>query len=204
MAIDLGRVGKGIATGGLSELYSGGKKLSSGGGKGGGKGEQPTGSAALENFLNEYATQTRPGREELFSQITEALKTGGVGARLPIVGKAVEASRSAASETMKGTEESLARVGLSGTPWGQNVSASTRLAGNLAVSRVPTDMTARFLEGALPALTGAPQTIAGGFGSLAATQTQQQIASDQMINDLFTALLGAGGSIGAGLAGKKA
>lgn len=166
--------------------------------------DQPSGSAALERFLGEYTEQTRSGRSELFSQITEALKTGGVGARLPIVGKAVEASKAATATAMRGTEETLARTGLTRTPWGQNVLASQRLEGELATSRIPTDMTQAFLAGTLPTLTGAANTITGGYSNLAATQTQAQISSNQLINDLFTSLFAAGGMVGSGFAGAKA
>lgn len=172
------------------------------GGGGGKDTNQPSGSAALERFLGEYTEQTRSGRSTLFAQITEALKTGGVGARLPIVGKAVEASKAATSSAMRGTEETLARTGLTRTPWGQNVLAGQRLEGELAVSRIPTDMTQAFLAGTLPAFTGAPNTIVGGYSNLAATQTQAQISQNTLINDLFTSIFAAGGAIGGAAAGK--
>jgi len=112
---------------------------------------------ALENILKPLAT-------ELIPQITESLRTGGVGARLPIARKGVEASRAASSRATTGTEESLARGGLSGTPFGEAILALTRQRGEQATAAVPIDIAKSFSDLASSLITGGGAISIGGPG----------------------------------------
>lgn len=55
---------------------------------------------------------TLPILQLLSKQIVEALSTGGVNARIPIMQRVVEAARKAASDTMRGATDAVARSGV--------------------------------------------------------------------------------------------
>ena len=89
---------------------------------GGGKGKTSQ-SGQLDALIQEFATTSRPARQELFGQVTEALQTGGIGARIPIISKAVESSKAATSQALTQIDESLARSGLSDSTFGARIRA---------------------------------------------------------------------------------
>ena len=76
---------------------------------GGGKsrGSQQAGPTPEQRATTQFALEDilKPLASELIPQITESLRTGGVGARLPLAQRGVEAARGAASRTQRGTEE---------------------------------------------------------------------------------------------------
>lgn len=164
---------------------------------GGGKKAGASGSKELERFLGEFKTQSRPVREELFSQIAEALRTGGVGARLPIAMKSVEATKSAASNALTKTGESLASSGLAGTPFGESILANTRMQGELAVGQAPIDIANQFIGMAPNLVVGSGQTIGGMASSAAATGAAREASALQFFASLFGSGAQAGGSMGA-------
>lgn len=83
---------------------------------------------------------------ELLGQITEALRTGGIGAQIPIIQQSVGASRAAESDALRSTEDSLARSGLSRTPYGQSILAGTRMEGAQRTAQIPTQTAQSFIE----------------------------------------------------------
>jgi len=74
-----------------------------GGGKDGGGGGgtiSTTTDPAMSAAVSEMTATSRPVRNEVYRQVLEAMTTGGIGARLPIVQRGVEASRAATSSAM--------------------------------------------------------------------------------------------------------
>lgn len=108
-------------------------------------------SGTLQDFV--------PVQNEFFTQVGEALRTGGVGAQLPMVSRSVEESRSALTRSLAQTEDDLARTGLARTPFGANVLAQTRQSGEQAVARIPTDFANQLI-------TQTPQLIQGTLGAV--------------------------------------
>jgi hypothetical protein len=82
---------------------------------------------------------------QILQQLNEALRTGGVGAQIPIIQQAVSGANQATSQALRGTESSLASSGLSRTPYGQRILAETRLGGAQAAGRIPTDIAQGFI-----------------------------------------------------------
>lgn len=82
---------------------------------------------------------------ELVRQLSEALRTGGVGAQIPIIGQAVSAANQATSSALRDTQGSLASSGLARTPYGQRILADTRLSGAQQAARIPTDIAQSFI-----------------------------------------------------------
>lgn len=104
--------------------------------------------------------QQKPIAQQLASQTLEALTTGGVGARIPIVQRGVEAAKRAGSEAVRQTEETIGAGRLGGTPFGQSILAQTRQRAGEVSSLVPVELAQQFIAGA-PALAGQ----LGGFGA---------------------------------------
>ena len=176
-----------------------------GGGGGGGKAQRtPRQSEEFEGFLKEFRADVRPIREESFRQIAEALQTGGIGSRLPIATKAVEATRSATSNALTQIDESLARSNLAGTPFGENIRASQVLSGELEAARIPTDFAAELTRLGPGLATGTAGTLVQGLGTAAGQQRGTDAQNAALFAETMQALMGgassAGGKIGAAAA----
>lgn len=89
---------------------------------------------------------TRGLNNELLGQITEALRTGGIGAQIPIIQQSVSASNQAASDALRQTRDSLAQSGLSRTPYGQSILAGTRMQGAQQTAGIPTQYAQSFID----------------------------------------------------------
>ena len=110
---------------------------------GGGGGKQTSAtvrSKEADSMLKEFRTATTPLLKEQAAQFMEALTTGGIGARLPIISKAVESSRQAASTANRTTSESVGRAGLNNTPFGEMVEGGVRQQGEQNVAGIPIDI----------------------------------------------------------------
>ena len=130
---------------------------------GGGKSSGQQGQNALP-FVKLFEGETRPLRSELFGQITEALRTGGVGAHIPIIQSAVASSRAATSSALRGTSDSLARTGLSRTPFATRELTGTRLTGEQATTGIPTSLAQALMQFAPGGLQFAGNVL-GALGS---------------------------------------
>lgn len=161
----------------------------------------------ISAFAGEVREESRPVRQEIFRQVTEALKTGGVGAQIPLITRSVEASRAATSRTLAETEASLGRSRLSGTPFGQRILAETRLGGETAAAQIPTALAQQFTSVAPNLALGSAGTVISGLTNAAnigvaqrQIGAQESIAQLQFYGQIISALLGAGGQTGAALA----
>jgi hypothetical protein len=177
-----------------------------GGGKSGSQ-VSTTPDPNISAFVQEVRGESRPVRQEIFRQVTEALKTGGVGAQIPLITRAVESSRAATSRTLAETEASLGRSRLAGTPFGQRILAETRLGGETATAQIPTALAQQFTSVAPNLALGSAGTVISGLTNasqigVAQRQigAQESIAQMQMWGQIISALLGAGGSVGSGAA----
>lgn len=168
---------------------------------GGGKSSRASGSRQLEAFAGELRTESRPGRRELFGQIFEALRTGGIGARLPIIQRAVESSMGATSQALRETEDRLRGVGLEGTPFGQRILSDVTREGEFATSQIPTNIAQELINLAPSFITGAGQTATGAGGAATAANARVQSANvaaqAQILSSLILGASGAGAAGGA-------
>lgn len=122
------------------------------------KPDSPHSVDSLVQLAHGLLNQSKPLRNEVLGQTEEALKTGGVNARIPQVQRAVEASRTAASEATAQTKDETAQAGIGATPYAQNILAQVNQRGNLATSATLSDL--------INELTRAAPGIALGFTSL--------------------------------------
>jgi hypothetical protein len=119
---------------------------------------------AVDDGVAPLFNETDPTRKLLGDQFAEALSTGGVGAHIPIINRAVENSRMATSNTLRQLDDSMGRFNLSGTPYGQAIRANTLLGGELATGNIPTDFAKAFISMAPPVGGMFNTTIGAGTG----------------------------------------
>ena len=98
-------------------------------------GPSPQQLSAQTNQLN----ATSPILSMIANQLMEALRTGGVGAQIPIAQRAVEAGRNAAATTSRQTQEGLAREGVTG-PYARQVQENVNQQGDFNVSQITPQM----------------------------------------------------------------
>lgn len=187
--------------------------MSLGGGKGGSSGAGSTSISAQPDpetsaFTKELREGTKPIRDEVFGQVLEALKTGGIGARLPIVQRAVEGSRAATSQALNATTAAASGTGLEKSPFLARILAETRLGGEQATAGIPTAVAKEFIDIAPALATGSAAQIltgltgAGALGNqraIAGSQIQasRDIAKGQQQTEIYSALFQAAGKVGA-------
>lgn len=116
-----------------------------------------------------FRTQ-QPIRRVLSQQTLEALRTGGVGARTPIVQRSVENARLSNSMSLRSTQASLGRSNLAGTPFGQRMLAQQMQQGRYAESQIPIAYAQQLIGAAgggsqqMPNFGGGMPSGAGGGG----------------------------------------
>lgn len=133
---------------------------------GGGKKESSQNVDHLGQMARALFNETSALRKEYQGQSLEALKTGGIGAQIPIIARALEASKSAASQSRQQTVDSLSRSNLAGTPFGQAILAQQEIQGNQHTADIPTQYAQSFISqipSFITALTG--QGIQGQQGA---------------------------------------
>lgn len=116
----------------------------------------------------------KPAVQLVTNQAIEALTTGGIGARMPIINKAVESTRSATSKALTSITEGLARTKQLKTPFGQRTLAENVLSGELTSARLPSEMTMNFLQQIIGFLTGSQQVAGTPLNLSKSTSSQAQ------------------------------
>lgn len=174
-------------------------------GKSGGKQSGTNTSApdpALSAFTDQLRKQAEPIGDVLSQQMLEALKTGGVGAYLPIAQSSVEQSRAATSNTMRSIQDQLVRMGLDRSPYGANILAGAQEQGSLSAESIYPDIVSALISAAPGFATGTGGLIVNAlrpFGTQTAEMKQRnwqggfdlgsgssQAASGAAIAALFT------------------
>lgn len=108
---------------------------------------------------------SEPTARSVIDQLGELLRTGGVGAQIPIIQRSVEATKQATSQALASTDDSLRAAGLAGTPWGQNIKAQAQQQGAFNVAQVPTNLALAMEKMALPVLSDTQRNaMAGAMG----------------------------------------
>jgi len=82
----------------------------------------------------------------LFGQMEEALRTGGIGAQMPIIQNAVSRSREAGNASMQNARNMLGSANLGNDPLSQGVLASLAGQLNQTTANIPTDLAMQFIS----------------------------------------------------------
>jgi len=139
---------------------------------GGGQDEFAQKYPSLVKFKEPAPTETkkvwREGKEKW-----EWVPSGEAGAQIPIIAQAQEAQRRATSRAIRESETGLARQGLAGTPFGENILAQQRQQGAQAFAGIEPDIIGQFLQ-TIPGYTlGNVQSILGATPGARETKTKQ-------------------------------
>lgn len=163
----------------------------------GGKSTHDTSSQALEDIAKQLFSETTPLRGSLIEQFMSVLSTGGAGAQLPAIQRAVEGSMQATSNTLRSTRDRLAQTGLAGTPFGEMITTSAQGAGDFATSQVGPNMAMQLLQ-MIPGFTlGQGQQAVSGLGTAGGIQAQNA----QTNMSPWLAMINASGQAARGFAG---
>lgn len=126
--------------------------------------------------LDLYQGVARPALQTGADFIDELLRTGGVGALQPLIGRATEAARSAQSQTQQQFGNELARAGVTGTQRTEQL-GNVISQGNLQISQLP-------LQILLPLLQQVIGTLSQGVAGSASTAVQGQGTAAQIAGGL--------------------
>ena len=131
----------------------------------------------LMEIIKQMFGETEELRTTLADQMLEALQTGGIGAQIPLINRAVDASARATGGALKDIDADLAQSGLAGTPFGAALKAQTASQGKFDQSQIPLGFMAEIFKsipGYLGNLQGAGfQGMAGAAGAEAGNQPDQ-------------------------------
>ncbi len=100
----------------------------------------------LQSTAAELIAEVTPLRTELIGQMEAALKGDVSGGMIPILSKAVESAKQAASRTQQATTSELARTGLTGTPFGAAILGQTKQQGEQAGATAETNILQQLLS----------------------------------------------------------
>jgi len=169
-----------------------------------GKTDSPEGTARLENFGKRVIQQTRPSRQLILGQLDEAL-SGGSGARIPIIGRAINASQQATANALRGTTESLGLSGLQNSIFGNRIMGRVRQAGAQQQAGIPARIMAPMIARAPSIIQGFQQQGLNALSTGTRLRLQQEMFNDtqsrkffQDLKDSLSSYGGGGGSMGGG------
>lgn len=175
-------------------------------GAGGGKTSTSTSSspyaAALWGIGSKYAKGALPLFNQSVSTAEQALQTGGVNANIPSINRAVDANRQASSQSMEATRQSLARLGLSDSPFAQDLIAQANQTANNEAASVAPDAASRIIAG-IPGLIGEGQAGFSPMSTAAGLDTTSTYTPSfwQLVAQSQGGTQGTGSSLGALAAG---
>jgi hypothetical protein len=124
----------------------------------------------LQALSNKIIGQTDQPRKLILKQLTEALRTGGVKAKIPLIQQAVSAANRELSGSLARTSEQLAARNIGG-PFAQRVLAQNRVAGEQGIAAIPTQTAEQLISQFTPFLASTQALGASGLSQ--AVQMQQ-------------------------------
>lgn len=152
-------------------------------GAGGGKSTKSTSSSPYAPLLASFGMSAAQPYKQLAGQTTEALQTGGVNAQIPAISRAVDEARAGYSKSLQTTQEALARSGLSGSSFGQQILAELSVKGGEDIASVEPNIAGEFIRGA-PTVAGQGIGALGSAGGFTRTEKTTPSFWDQFIAGL--------------------
>ena len=167
-------------------------------GKGGGGGTTGAGRMAEEIGFNVMRSGAK-SRKLVFSQLGEALKSGNIESRIPIIQSMVEGGLQQGSGALRMAEADIAKSGTGRSPVAKEQMAQLRAMAANAVSQIPSEVIGQTVRSAPETLSGATNAALGLLGSAQMAQSSNQQARAQA-QAAQNANIGAGASAAAGIA----
>jgi hypothetical protein len=165
----------------------------------GGKTSLPPEFSELAKRAYAMLNQTAPARKLALGQLTEAMRTGGVKAKIPLIQQAVSASNQATSRALTDTAASLAQRNVGG-PFAANILASQRLQGAQATAALPTGIAERLISQTMPFLSSTQSLGTGGLAQVGQANFASDAFNAQQYAKLMEDIKGSLSSAGAAAA----
>ncbi len=130
-------------------------------------GKAHAGSAAGaigERFAQQVMQQGGKARRAVFQQLNEALSTGNIEARVPIIQNMVEGGLQQGSQALRLAEEDIAKSGAGRSPAAMEMRAGLRAMAQSAVAQIPSEVIGQTIAegpGAIAGSTGAGLSLLG-------------------------------------------
>lgn len=164
------------------------------GGKHVGKGQW---ARQAEYAATNLMKQGAPARKLVFQQLNEALSTGSIEARAPIIQQQVEAGLSQGSQAIRAEEEQLARApsSVARSSFGQGGRAETRATVERAVAQIPAEVIGQTVMSAPETIGQANQSATQLFGVAQQGEALRQAAQAQNYANRMAIIGGIVGSV---------
>jgi len=131
-------------------------------------------------FAKQLATLGGPSRKLYFGQLKEALNTGAVGAKAPIIQKAVEQGLSQGSQAQTMATQEMAKIGptssVARSSVGQETQAALSAQAQRAVGAIPSEIINQTAQRAAPDTLAAMNSANAFLGAAQVGQSAQQQA----------------------------
>jgi hypothetical protein len=137
-------------------------------------GKTPSTHAAnvLATLSQQMFAESDPARRLMLRQLREALATGGIGARIPIIQQAVRNVQATTQQQLQQARNLLARQGLGASPFAATLLSGIQAAGAQQAATIPTDIARELISAGPNLLSGA--TGIPGLAPAAAIQERAQ------------------------------
>lgn len=139
----------------------------------------PKSNEALAKLAEAFAQETAGARQGLLQAMEEVLSTGG--STIPIINRSIEASHQASSNALKSTDEDLARTGLAGTPFGENIRAGQKQQGQMSAAMEGEKLAQAIFQMIPNLILGQGQSAMSGLGGAA---TNSSNLTNSMMNNI--------------------
>lgn len=136
-----------------------------------GKADSPGSLDTLQVQGEKLLKQSNKPRKLLLDQLTEALATGGVKAKIPLIQQAVSQSNQANAAALKQTSEGLAQRNIGG-PFASRILAAQRQMGEQEVGKLPTQIAEGVINQGIPFLSNTQSLGTGAIGQVASAESQ--------------------------------
>lgn len=158
----------------------------------GGSGTAASGSSSsgggnlFQGFAQQFMKDSSLTQSKIFDQLNALMTGGNTDTTSALLSNVLEGSKSAASRTTDQTKQQLAQKGLAGTPFGEQILATTQMQGAQGTANATNQARQQMLQQFLNAFLTQQQGVLGGLASGNVGKQHQTAQS-------FTGNIGAGG-----------
>ncbi len=135
---------------------------------GGGKSTESRGGNLMP-FVQQFEGETRGARSLSIDQMKEAMATGGIGARMPIIGSATTGAMNAITQALQSIRTGLNRSGLTGTPFANSQMMAARLQGAQQIAGIAPSMAMQWANQGAQTIGGTMQSVLGALAGQGAS-----------------------------------
>lgn len=157
-------------------------------------------------MADQFVQMGMPVQREINQQLTEALRTGGIQAQMPMITRMMDNMRLSSGKAMRATTMGLQGRRLLGTPFGENILAQQRMESENAIGQIGPQMAQWFIQqfGGNPMgqMQMGANAAVGAAGAQAPVMSSQNQAYASLLGDFMKLAMGAAKAGGGATAGQ--